>query len=300
MKWQETVKYFSGGITMETNNELLARLDVDLRMRGLSENTQECYKRYVRKFLEFAECEVDKLNETIVRSYLIEMLQSGKVTPQTVNAYNAAIRFFFAITLNRTMNYLQMPRFKKRKTLPEILTREEIYVLFESCLNLKHKAMFMLSYGSGLRIGEVAALRVQDIDSKTMRVFVKNGKGGKDRYTILSHECLCVLREYWSVYRPKHSEGWLFLGQNRKNHILSDSIRAAFDSSIKKVGITKDVSMHTLRHCFATYLLEDGASIFQIKELLGHASLSSTTIYLHLANTTADVQSPADKWVQYA
>lgn len=178
--------------------------------------------------------------------------------------------------------------------MPEILLREELASLLQSCENLKHKSIFMLAYGSGLRVSEICKLRVSDIDSKSMWVFVKSGKGDKDRYTILSHECLCTLREYWSAYRPKHPEGWLFLGCRNQTYITVRSAGNALEKWIARAGITKNISMHTLRHSFATHLLEDGADIFVIKELLGHASLSSTTVYLHLANAGAGVTSPID------
>lgn len=276
------------------NESYLKKLDIDMRLRGFSTNTQRNYKRSVERFLEFAGQPAEELDETDVRRYLIHLLQEGRLCTNSINFHNEGLRFFFAVTLNRTMNYLQMPRFKVAKTLPEILSREEISLLFGTCLNLKHKAMFMMAYGSGLRVSEISTLRVKDIDSKAMRVFVKGGKGKKDRYTLLSHECLCVLRDYWSVYRPKHPKGWLFLGMRRQTHIEPGSVSRAFGELCARAGITKDVSIHTMRHSFATHLLEDGATIFQIKELLGHASLSSTAVYLHLANTTAGVTSPAD------
>ena len=127
-----------------------------------------------------------------------------------------------------------------------------------------------------------------------MRLFVDYGKGGKDRYTLLSEACLSVLRKYWKIYLPKHSEGWLFLGTYNVSHITSDGIESAFNKAVKRTNITKNVSIHTLRHAFATHLLEDGATLLQIKELLGHSSIQSTTIYLHLANITSNVKSPLD------
>ena len=285
---------------MENNQQMLTRLSLDIRMRGLSENTHDAYVRYAGKFLGYCGKPAGELDESDARDYLIHLMQEGRLDISTINMCNAAIRFFFAVTLNKTLNYLQLPRFKKHKTLPEVLSRDETQRLIGECANVKHKAFFLLAYGSGLRASEIAALRVKDIDSKSMRIFVRGGKGKKDRYTILSSECLCTLREYWTIYRPKHPEGWLFPGQSGQTHITSDSIGQAFNAGVSRTGITKDVSIHSLRHGFATHLLEDGASIFQIKELLGHASLNSTAVYLHLANTTAGVVSPADRYVPYA
>jgi site-specific recombinase XerD len=282
---------------METNKQILARLKLDMQLRGMSEHTQRNYRQHVVKFLEFCGKPVPELDEDDVRRFLIHLLREGKLCNATINLHSAAIRFFFAVTLNRTMNYLQIPRFKKKKSLPVLLSRQEVQRLIMECANLKHRAYLLVAYGGGLRVSEIAALKVKDIDSKAMRIFVRAGKGGKDRYTILSNECLCALRDYWSVYRPKHKDGWLFLGQFEHTHITDSAVARAFTSWVKRLGIDKDVSIHSLRHAFATHLLEDGVSIFQIKELLGHASLSSTTIYLHLANTVAGVVSPADRFV---
>jgi site-specific recombinase XerD len=284
---------------LENNLQVLKRMSVDIQMRGLSEHTLDSYIRYAGKFLDFCSKPAVELDESDARCYLVHLMHEGRLDTSSINLHNAAIRFLFAITLNRTLNYLQLPRFKKCKTLPELMTREETQKLIGECANVKHKSFFLLAYGGGLRIGEVAALRVKDIDSKSMRIFVNGGKGKKDRFTLLSNECLCTLREYWTIYRPKSPAGWLFPGADNRKHITTKGISDAFDNMISRLGITKDVSLHTLRHEFATFLLEDGASIFQIKELLGHACLSSTTIYLHLANTTAGVVSPADRYVQY-
>lgn len=278
---------------MENNKQLLNRLGVDMQLRGMSDHTRRGYLRHVERFLEFCGKPAGELDEMDVRQYLIHLMRGGNVSNTTINIHNSAIRFFFAVTLNRTMNYLQMPMFKETKALPELLSRAEIQRLIMGCTNLKHKAFFLVAYGGGLRISEIAALKVKDIDSKAMRIFVRNGKGQKDRYTLLSYKCLCALRDYWSVYRPKHEEGGLFLGQGKYTHITD----SAFATWLRRLGIERDVSMHSLRHAFATHLYEDGASIFQIKELLGHTSLNSTTIYIHLANTTGNVISPADRFV---
>ncbi len=280
---------------MENNKQLLARFEEDLLLRGFTDRTQTSYRQHVDRFLTFCGKSTEDIDAEDARRFLIHLLHKEKLCPSTVNNYNAAIRFFYAVTLNRTMNYLQLPRFKKQKKLPPLLSRAEIQCLIANCLNLMHRSFFLLAYGGGLRVSEIAALKVADIDSKAMRIFIRKGKGGKDRYTILSKECLLALRAYWAVYRPKHPDGWLFLGQRQRAHITIDAIEAAFDRLIERLGIEKDVTIHSLRHAFATHLLEDGVSIFQIKELLGHASLNSTTIYLHLANTTENVVSPADR-----
>lgn len=284
---------------MDNKEQILLRMREDIRLRGLSQNTLVNYTLHARIFLEFSNRPVEQLDAVDIRNFLWHLINEKKVSPATVNAYSAAIRFLFAVTLNRTLNYLQIPRQKNRKTLPEVLTREEVFSIMENCKNLKHKAMLMVVYSSGLRVSEAAALKIQHIDSKNMRVFVDCGKGGKDRYTLLSKACLTVLREYWKTYRPKHPEGWLFLSKYDVSHITSRGIMFAFDEAVKRTTITKNVSIHTLRHSFAIHLLEDGATLLQIKELLGHASIQSTTIYLHLANVTSGIKSPLDNLPGY-
>lgn len=279
---------------MKSKEQILLQLEVDIRLRGLSKSTLESYTTHVRIFLEYCNHPVEELNEQDIRKFLLYLINEKKASPGTVNVYSAAIRFFFAVTLNRTLNYLQIPRQKKRRTLPEILSRDEIFSIIESCRNIKHKAMLMVVYSAGLRVSEVAALKTSHIDSKSMRIFVDAGKGGKDRYTLLSKACRVVLREYWKACRPNHPERWLFLGTYNVSHITSKGIAYAFNEAVERTNITKDVSIHTLRHSFATHLLEDGASLLQIKELLGHSNIQSTTIYLHLANVTAGIKIPLD------
>jgi integrase len=195
------------------------------------------------------------------------------------------------------MNYSQIPMMKIPKTLPEVLTREEVSKIIGICENAKHKALLLLAYGSGLRTGEIESLRVRDIDSKEMRIFIKGGKNKCDRYTVLSKTTLDALREYWRVFRPNSPDGWLFPGMRNIGHITRAAISLAFIGSCEKTGISKEVSVHSLRRAFATHMLEDGADIFKIKELLGHTRIQSTMAYLRLLDTTKGVISPADKMV---
>ena len=275
-------------------NYYLEKLYQDMQLRAYSEHTQGVYGRAVRNFLNYSRKPAESLNEQDVRNYTLHLMNSS-LSKGSINTYQAAIRFFFGVTLNRTMNYLQMPRLKEDKVLPEILSRAEITLLLERCENLKHRAIFALAYGSGLRVSEICALKVQDIDSKQMRVFVRNSKRNKDRYTILSQQSLEFLRDYWRSFRPRHPEGLLFPGWKDLTSITEKAINVALKKWLGVAGISRSVSIHSLRHAFATHLLEDGADIFTIKELLGHSSISSTTIYLHLANIEANLISPADR-----
>jgi len=155
--------------------------------------------------------------------------------------------------------------------------------------------MFETVYGAGLRVSEIARLRTQDIDSEQMRIFVYHGKGGKDRYTLLSQRNLEILREYWKQYRPNNPEGYLFYSRERKHNVMTTrAIQDAFHKYCEKANLPETFTVHALRHCLATHLLESGAELVQIKELLGHTFLLTTSIYLHLSNANQAIQSPLD------
>jgi site-specific recombinase XerD len=279
---------------MFDHQSYLKRLEVDIRLRGLSASTLDSYNRGVRMFLEHTTKPVAEIDEEDIRSYLMYLIDGRRLSPKSVNSYGAAIRFFFAVTLNRTLNYLQVPRFKEPKSLPKTMSRNEVASLMSGTQNLKHLAILMLAYGSGLRASEITRLRPAHIDSSAMRILVVSGKGGKDRFTLLSAHCLETLRDYWREYRPSSSDGWLFPGTKNVGTISVESVQYAFARAKERAGITKDVSVHVLRHLFATHLLEDGVDLLTIKALMGHACIKSTTVYLHLANTTAGIASPAD------
>jgi site-specific recombinase XerD len=283
---------------MLTKQQAVQKMMDDIRLRGLSANTFNTYLRNVERFLDYCSRPIEDLTEVDVRKFIIHLISEEKLMPATVNNYSSAIRFFFAVALNRTMNYLQMPLLKIPQKLPEILSRNEVSELIDKSLNIKHRALLLLAYGSGLRNSEIVKLKVSDIDSSSMRVLISGGKGKKDRYAILSESTLTALREYWRIYRPKSPEGYLFPGWGNTGHITQRTVERAVETALSQTNIKKEISPHTLRHCFATHLLEDGYSLLQIKEMLGHSNIQSTTIYLHLANTTAGITSPADKFPQ--
>jgi site-specific recombinase XerD len=195
---------------MITNQQAMQRMKADIQLRGLSKNTLDSYLTHTRKFLESRLKPIEELDEMDVRSFLGRLIVEKMLSPSTVNIYSAAIRFFFAVTLNRKMNYLQIPLVKRHKKLPDVLTRDETAEFSAKATNLKHKSFVLLAYGSGLRVSEIARLKTTDIDSSSMRVLVRDGKGGKDRYTLLSDSALATLRDYWRKYRPKSAEGYIF------------------------------------------------------------------------------------------
>ena len=279
---------------MRTNEQILSRMAEDLRLRGLAARTQKTYLDDVRIFLKWAGCPAESMDEENIRAFISHLISVKKLSASTVNVYNAALRFLFAVTLNRSLNYRQIPNMKKIRGVPEILTKDELSRVFENVSNLQNKAVLMTMYGTGVRISEACSLRVRDIDSEAMRVFVNHGKGGKDRYTLLSQTNLEILREYWKAYRPKHPDGWLFLCHDKSGKANIRAVEDAFNAAAKRAGIAKNVTTHTLRACFATHLLEAGADIYQIKQLLGHASINSTTFYLRLRNFDTALKSPLD------
>jgi site-specific recombinase XerD len=278
---------------MLTKEQALQRMTEDIQMRGYSNGTLVRYIGNTEAFLNFCNRPINELTEMDVRQFLLHLLSEGKRKSSTVNVYNAAIRFFFAYTLNRTMNYLQMPRMKKNRSLPVIMSKDEVNTLIDGCDNLKHKAQFLMMYGSGLRVGELIKLKTKDIDSKSMRVFVC-GKGKKDRYTILSENALSALRDYWRKYRPKSLNGYIFPSEGNSGHIRAATVWLGMKEAANSVGIRKNISPHTLRRCFATHLFESGYNFLQIKELMGHSCLKSTILYLNLTDNTSGITSPAD------
>lgn len=277
-----------------TQDEILTQLKFDLELRGLSKNTQEEYLTRAKLFQQHFGKPATELGEKEIREFLHYLSTTKKLTPASINTYNSGLRFLYGVTLNISLNYKQIPRQKQLRKIPDILTTEEVQRLFDACENLRDKCILMTVYGSGLRLSDVANLKVSDIDSQKMRILIRNGKGGKDRYALLSQSNLKVLREYWKSYRPKD---WLFYSRNKctNSHITTRAIENLFHKYKSKAGITKKVSVHTLRHCFATHLLEAGTNIFHIKQLLGHSNIRSTCFYLHLLRLDSlNVVSPLD------
>ena len=227
-------------------------------------------------------------------SFFIIITTVKKLAPESVNSYNSGLRFLFGVTLDANLNLRQIPRHRKPRKLPDILTQKEVQALFNACDNLKDKCILMTLYGAGLRLSEVASLKVSDVHSDKMQLFIRNAKGGKDRYALLSQANLEILRAYWKAYHPKE---WLFYSRNHTGkHITSRAVQNIFKKYVKKAKITKNVSVHTMRHSFATHLLESGTSIYHIKQLLGHSNINTTCVYLHLVKIESlNVISPLDQ-----
>lgn len=278
-----------------TNEEIILKAKEEIRLRGLSPDTEIEYLTGIRVLARYYDNRpLEELHEPELRAFLLHLIESGRKAG-TVNRYNSSFRFIYGAVLERNLNYQMIPRRRIHRELPQIMSRNEIVRFLESIDNLRDRAIFETIYGSGIRLSEAAHLRVQDIDSEGMRLFVYQGKCNKDRYTLLSQRNLEVLRNYWKEYRPNHPEGYLFYTKNGKNHRITDrAIQDAFYKYRKRAGLSDTFSVHTLRHCFATHLIESGVDVCRIKQLLGHTHIQSTTFYLHLLNFDGSIKSPLD------
>jgi site-specific recombinase XerD len=230
-----------------------------------------------------------------IQNYLYYLLTERKLCAGSINTYNSGLRFLYQIVLDRPLETTKIPCHKNNRSIPDILTKEEVDKLLQATKNLRDKALLATIYGAGLRISEAVSLKVSNIDSTNMQLFIRNGKGGKDRFAILSDVNLILLRAHWKKNRPTD---WLFTSvSNYKtgSHLTKRAALNIFREAVAAAGITKHVTVHTLRHSFATHLLEDKVDLFHIKQLLGHSDISTTCFYLHLVKISEmHVTSPLD------
>ncbi len=272
--------------------ELREKMLMELQLRGYSERTQKAYIKYVASFAKFYGKSPDLLGEDEVRKFLHHAIAEKKVSCSYVNACYSGLKFFYETVLDRSWNMKKVPRVKKEKTLPSVLSQEEVKKIFDVTTNLKHKAILMTTYSAGLRVSETSNLKLKDIHSKNMQIIVKQGKGKKDRYSLLSQANLEILREYFSLYRPKE---WLFPGGVAGKPMTTRTMESIFQRSKIKTGIRGMASIHSLRHSFATHLLEAGTDLCYIQQLLGHENVQTTSIYLHVRRLDVlKVKSPLD------
>lgn len=283
------IKITKGSVSL---SELRNKMKFDLELKGYSPNTINYYLRNVSNFAKYFNTSPDLLGEEHIRQYLHYCITTKQLSEGTVNTIYGALKFFYKITLGREWNTDKLSRVKESKKLPVVLSQSEIKKIFNTTDNLKHKAILMTIYSAGLRVSEVAKLKITDIDSKNMQIFIRCAKGKKDRYVLLSENALYILREYWKKYQPNK---FLFPGMNIDKPISTRTIQKIFEAALKKAEITKKASVHTLRHSFATHLLEAGTDICHIQRLMGHKSVSTTTIYLHLRRVDLmGIKSPLD------
>jgi integrase/recombinase XerD len=273
-------------------SSLRQRMIDDMTARRFKEKVQKDYVRHVRTFTAFLDRSPDTATSEDLRRYQLHLAQQ-QISAGSINAAIAALRFFFTVTLERPDLVRPLRVVNEPRKAPVVLSREEVARLLEAAPGLKYKAALSVAYGAGLRVSEVANLKVSDIDSQRMTLRVEQGKGQRDRDVMLSPQLLQLLREWWKAARP---QVWLFPGQNPINPVTARQINRAVTAAKTLAGISKRVSPHTLRHSFATHLLEQGADIRVIQVLLGHAKLETTALYTRVAvSTIRDVESPLER-----
>jgi len=271
---------------------VLQRLQDDLVLKNYAPGTTTQYIRCARAFLDRLRTPLRRVRGQHVRRYVIKLSQDR--TPATVKMHVAAIRFLFEVTLRKpkVVESLHFPKVPRR--LPDILSAEEVHRLLEAVPQPKYRAVLMTAYGAGMRVSEACSVLTTDIDSHRGVIHIRQGKRNKDRYVMLSRVLLAALREYWKLYRP--TPPVLFPGNEPGTFVSAATIRTALRRARLRTGITKDVTPHSLRHAFATHLLEDGADIRTIQVLLGHGSIRSTACYTQVSTQhICKTQSPLDR-----
>lgn len=287
---------------METRNPSISplrqRMIDDMRMRKLADKTQSHYLRAVRQFSLFLGHSPDRATIEDLRRYQLHLVDQG-ISAISLNAAIAGLKFFFDVTLDHPQLMRKMQSVRIPRTLPVVLSREEVARLIEAAGNIKYQTALSLAYGTGLRAGEVVALKVGDIDSQRMTLRVERGKGQKDRYAMLSPVLLERLRVWWRVARAQGKMldgGWLFPGMNPIDSLSTRQLNRAIHAAAEAAHIDKRVSMHTLRHSFATHLLEQKVDIRIIQVLLGHKKLDTTALYAQVATEILhQVVSPLER-----
>jgi integrase/recombinase XerD len=281
-------------ITMKPLREQFIK---DMTVRGLAPTTQKSYIHFVAEYAKYYNTSPDKLDLEAIRQYQLYLLQERKLSAETVNGFVSAVQFFYQVTLEMPWGSAYFPRVKRPQTLPVVLSPEQVEWFFENVPGLKYRAALMTCYGAGLRIGEAVALQISDIDSARMLIRVQQGKGGKDRYTMLSPRLLAVLRTYFRATRPK--DIWLFPSWKQHRHLSSATLSLACREACQRSGIGKRITAHTLRHSFATHLLENGTDVRVIQVLLGHSQIDTTARYTRVGPPLiAATMSPLDRLVQ--
>lgn len=272
---------------------LKQRMLEDMQLRNFSAGTQRSYIHYVTDYAYHYNLSPAKLGLDDIRNYQLHLIEQRQLSPNSINCFLSAVQFLYTVTLDMPWSKAQFARMKVPDKLPVVLSEEEILAFFKHAGVLKHRAVLMLCYGSGLRITEAVSLKAENIDSKRMLIHVQQGKGAKDRYTVLSHRSLLLLRKYWQFQRPAD---WLFPGTKAGTHIQPATIQDVCRDAARLAGITKRVTPHMLRHSFATHLLESGTDTRAIQVMLGHARIDTTARYTSVTpQTISRTGSPLDR-----
>jgi len=269
------------------------QMKTDLLLKRYSPHTTRAYLRCIRDFAKHFMRSPAEMGETEVRQFLLYLTQERKITSGLQTTYVSALKFLYRITLRQPGVIEHIPYPKRPKTFPVVLTMQEVLTLFATIRSPKYKAILATAYGAGLRISEVCALKPMDIDSQRMLIHVRLGKGNKDRYVLLGETALALLRDYYKTARRKGV--YLFPGYKPQSPLCPAAVRKVMKKALRKAGLSKKITFHTLRHSFATHLLESGYDIRVIQALLGHASIQTTQRYTHITDRLLSLtRSPID------
>ena len=281
---------------------LRQRMIEDMQLRNLSPETQRAYVHYISGLAQFYQTRPDQLGLEEIREYELHLLDQRRLSPQSINTFVSAVKFLYTVTLETPWPEGALPRPRIPQKLPVVLSTVETHELFQHVATIRYRAALMTAYGAGLRVSEVAGLRVGDIDSRRMLIRVRQGKGKKDRYAMLSPRLLEVLRCWWRSQHPAGQphqaapEDWLFPGFRRGQHMNIASLQTACREAARLAGLSKRVTVHTLRHSFATHLLERGTHTRIIQVLLGHSRIDTTARYVQVSpSTIAKTSSPLEQ-----
>lgn len=270
---------------------LRKQMQADMVLRGLAPRTQEAYISAVVGLARYYKRSPEFLSQEEVQKYLLHLIEERKWAWSSTNQAACALRFFFHVTLKQPDTSFLIPSRKTPAKLPEILSKDEVDRIIGACTCLRHRALLMTIYAAGLRVTEACLLRVTDVDSKRMMIRVAHGKGGKDRYTLLSPQLLDTLRLHWQASRPVE---WLFPKVDGTKPINISQVQKMFHAAKRRAGVKKEGGIHSLRHAFATHLLEAGVDIHTIGRLMGHDKITTTARYLHVKQQVATTDSPLD------
>ena len=275
------------------NKLVLPAMRERLRLKAYSESTIRTYLNEVAQLLkDLGNIPADQLKPEHLKSYLVYCFEKLLLKENTLHSRINALKFYYEQVLGRQKFFWEIPRPKRHSILPKLLNEQELGRLFNSTGNKKHKAMLFTAYSAGLRVSEIVNLKIKDIDSKRMQIFIQRAKGKKDRYVNLSPVLLDILRNYFNGYKPRL---YLFESEYSGNAYPVRTVQQIFANAKRKAGIRKDVGIHSLRHSFATHLLEKGVDIRYIKDLLGHFSIKTTERYLHVTRQNlVNIVSPLD------
>lgn len=273
--------------------KLQEQMKSDLLLKRYSPHTTHAYLQCIRNFAKHFMRSPAEMGETEVRQFILHLARERKVSASVHTTHVTALKFLYRITLRRPEVVQHLPYPKRPKTLPEVLTMQEVLALFQAIKSATYKAILALAYGAGLRISEVCTLKPTDIDSQRMRIHVRRGKGNRDRYVLLGETMLTLLREYYQKARRKGD--YLFPGQKPQTPLTPAAIRKVLKKVAAQAGLSKKITPHTLRHSFATHLLETGYDLRVVQTLLGHASIQTTQRYTHITDRLLSLtRSPLD------